>query len=210
MGHDAIALKSGWDEYGIAYGKPTTNIHIRVVHLQSSSGSGLAIGSEMSGGISNVLAEHLYVYNSLSGIKLKTTAGRGGYIKDILISDTEIDNVQLAIGAVGDCGRHPDDKYDSTAIPAVKNIGFKNVVGRNVGFAGNFTGIYQWPFTSICLSNVTFSITSKSYASWFCSYVIGSSERVSPEPCSNLQSSFVNASFCFSILHPSSGGTAIL
>ncbi|MBA0830937.1 hypothetical protein Goarm_015431, partial [Gossypium armourianum] len=57
-GHDAIVLKSGWDEYGIAYGRPTTNVHIRSVHLQSSTGSSLAFGSEMSGGISNVQVEH--------------------------------------------------------------------------------------------------------------------------------------------------------
>ncbi|KAA8549125.1 hypothetical protein F0562_000809 [Nyssa sinensis] len=34
VGYDAIVLKSGWDEYGIAYGKPTTNVHIREVRLQ--------------------------------------------------------------------------------------------------------------------------------------------------------------------------------
>ncbi|QHO19777.1 putative polygalacturonase [Arachis hypogaea] len=33
MGFDAIALKSGWDEYGITYGRPTKNVHIRRVHL---------------------------------------------------------------------------------------------------------------------------------------------------------------------------------
>ena len=27
MGHDAIALKSGWDEYGITYGRQTTDVH---------------------------------------------------------------------------------------------------------------------------------------------------------------------------------------
>ncbi|KAF5950847.1 hypothetical protein HYC85_012840 [Camellia sinensis] len=43
-GYDAIALESGWDEYGIAYGRPTTSIHIKQVHLQASSGSALAFG----------------------------------------------------------------------------------------------------------------------------------------------------------------------
>ncbi|PQQ06799.1 putative polygalacturonase isoform X1 [Prunus yedoensis var. nudiflora] len=50
-----LFLKSGWDEYGIAYGKPTKNVHIRSVNLQSSLGAGLAFGSEMSGGISTYL-----------------------------------------------------------------------------------------------------------------------------------------------------------
>ncbi|XP_028083479.1 probable polygalacturonase, partial [Camellia sinensis] len=45
--YDAIALESGWDEYGIAYGRPTTSIHIKQVHLQASSGSALAFGIPM-------------------------------------------------------------------------------------------------------------------------------------------------------------------
>ncbi|XLU53196.1 hypothetical protein S245_047844, partial [Arachis hypogaea] len=42
MGHDAISLKSGWNEYGVAYGRPTENVHIRRVTLSAFSGSTLA------------------------------------------------------------------------------------------------------------------------------------------------------------------------
>ncbi|CAK8534889.1 unnamed protein product [Lathyrus sativus] len=71
-GYDAIALKSGWDEYGIAYGRPTENVHIRRVHLQASYGSALAFGSDMSGGISNVVVEHIHLHNSKGGIEFRT------------------------------------------------------------------------------------------------------------------------------------------
>ncbi|XP_038683685.1 probable polygalacturonase isoform X2 [Tripterygium wilfordii] len=194
MGHDAVVLKSGWDEYGIAYDKPTTDVHVQRVRLQSYSGSGLALGSEMSGGISNILVEHLHLYDSLTGIELKTTRGRGGYIKDILISDVEMENVELGIQVTGHRGSHPDDKFDPNAIPVVSGITFENMVGSNSSFAGNFTGLYDSPFTSIRLSNITFSIISKFSASWFCSNVVGFSQNVSPEPCPNLQGSFFNFS----------------
>ncbi|KAF8394611.1 hypothetical protein HHK36_020825 [Tetracentron sinense] len=210
MGYDAIALKSGWDEYGIYYGRPTTNVHIRRIHLQASSGSGLAFGSEMSGGISNILVEHLHLHNSLTGINLMTTRGRGGYMKDILISDVEMENVHQAIGATGQCGSHPDENFDPNALPLVDRITLKNVVGINITIAGNFAGIQEFPFTSICLSNISLSVTSDPTTSWVCSNVLGFSEYVFPEPCPDLQSSYSNSSsVCFSFLY-SNGHAAVL
>lgn len=35
VGDDAIAIKSGWDQYGIAYGRPSMNILIRNLVVQS-------------------------------------------------------------------------------------------------------------------------------------------------------------------------------
>ena len=35
VGDDGIAIKSGWDQYGIAYGRPSANILIRNVVVRS-------------------------------------------------------------------------------------------------------------------------------------------------------------------------------
>lgn len=201
MGHDAISLKSGWDEYGIAYGRPTTDVHIRRVLLQSSSGSSVAFGSEMSGGISNVQVEKIHLYDSLNGIEFRTTKGRGGYIKQIIISDAELYNINVAFGANGNCGSHPDDNFDPDAIPVIDQITFKNIIGTNITIAGNFTGIQESPFTNICLSNISLSINPGSYNSWVCSYIHGSSESVFPEPCPELENLPSNSSStCFSLI----------
>ncbi|KAL2660980.1 hypothetical protein AAZV13_03G175500 [Glycine max] len=198
-----VVLKSGWDQYGIAYGKPTSSVHISNVYLQSSSGAGLAFGSEMSGGISDIIAEKLHILNSPIGIELKTTKGRGGYMRGIFISDAELENISLGISMTGYSGFHPDDKYDTSALPIVGDITFKNVIGANISVAGNFSGIVESPFSTICLSNVTFSLSSEPSPSWFCSNVIGFSEDVIPEPCPDLQSSYSKFSFsCFSSLYP--------
>ncbi|KAK9055847.1 hypothetical protein SSX86_026932 [Deinandra increscens subsp. villosa] len=201
-GHDAVSLKSGWDEYGITYGKPTTNVHIRGVCLQSFTGSGLAIGSEMSGGISQILIENLKLHDSLTGISLLTSKGRGGYIQNIFISDISLKNINLAILLTGNCSSHPDDKYDPAALPIVKQISFKNMVGTNITKAGNFIGILESPFTSICLSNISFTlnpeISASSSSPWSCSNVSGFSENVSPAPCLELQTIPSNSSVCFS------------
>lgn len=201
-GHDAISLKSGWDEYGITYGRPTTNVHIRGVRLQSFTGSGLDLGSEMSGGISQVLMENTKLHDSITGISFLTSKGRGGYIKDIVISDIDFKNIMLAIKLTGECNSHPDDKYNPEALPIVKGIIFKNMVGVNITRAGSLYGILESPFTSICLSNISFAINPElagSSSPWECSNVSGFSENVSPLPCLELQSIPLNSSVCFSL-----------
>ncbi|XP_052191101.1 probable polygalacturonase [Diospyros lotus] len=209
VGYDAIALKSGWDEYGIAYGRPTTSVHIKHVHLQAYSGAALAFGSEMSGGISNVLVEHLHLYESLCGIEFRTTKGRGGYIEEIIISNVEMKTVRVAFGATGQIRSHPDDHFDPSALPVLRQITLQNVVGTSIGLAGYFTGIQESPFTSICLSNISLGINSCSPTCWICTNVLGSSRFVFPEPCPDLGSSFPNSSLaCFSRLNPDSGTAA--
>lgn len=200
-GHDAIVLKSGWDEYGVSYGKATSSVHIRNVRVQSSSGAGLAFGSEMSGGISNIFVQQLHIFDSHVGIEVKTTRGRDGYVKHIFISDAELENIYLGFSITGFSGSHPDDEYDPSALPVVRAITFNDVIGENVTIAGNFSGLVDSPFTSICLSNVTFSISSESSPPWFCSNVTGFSEEVLPDPCPDLQSSSFSA--CFTSLYPS-------
>jgi polygalacturonase len=155
----------------------------------------------MSGGISNVYVEQVYLYNSFSGIEFRTTKGRGGYIKRIIISNVELKNINMAFGAIGDCGSHPDDSFDPNAIPILDQITLQNVTGSNITMAGNFTGLAESPFTSICLFNVSLTIPATS-TSWTCSNVIGFSEFVSPEPCPELNSSYSNSSsVCYSILN---------
>lgn len=39
--------------------------------------AGVSIGSEMSGGVSKVTVENLFVCNSKRGIRIKTSPGRG-------------------------------------------------------------------------------------------------------------------------------------
>lgn len=77
-GDDMVAVKSGWDEYGISFGRPSSGITVRRVS-GSSPFAGFAIGSETSGGVENVLVENLNLYNTGIGIHIKTNAGRGGY-----------------------------------------------------------------------------------------------------------------------------------
>lgn len=209
MGYDAITLKSGWDEHGITYGRPTTYVHIKEVNLQASTGSAVAFGSEMSGGISHVLVEHLHVKNSYSGINFRTAVGRGGYIKNIEVSFVEMENIHTAFIASGQYKSHPDEEYDPSALPILDQITIEEVIGENITVAGSFTGIENSSF-KFTLSEISLSLNSASSSSsaWVCSNVAGSSKSVSPEPCPELKSSTLSNSFSSSIATLSSEGLA--
>ncbi|CDY69951.1 BnaC01g41480D, partial [Brassica napus] len=58
-GDDCIAVKSGWDQYGINYGMPTKQLLIRRLTCITPDSAVIALGSEMSGGIEDVRAEDI-------------------------------------------------------------------------------------------------------------------------------------------------------
>ncbi|CAL0322385.1 unnamed protein product [Lupinus luteus] len=186
VGDDIVAVKSGWDEYGISYGRPSSNITIRRVN-GSSQFAGIAIGSEASGGVENVVAEHINLYNMGSGIHIKTNIGRGGYIKNITISDVYMENVRTGIRIASNAGGNADGKYDPNALTTVKGIIVKNLRGVKVHQAGMIQGYEKSPFTNICLSDINLSGETESRTpTWKCSDVSGSAYQVSPRPCAEL------------------------
>lgn len=67
-GDDCVAIKSGWDEYGISFGMPSQHITIRRLTCISPTSAVIALGSEMSGGIQDVRAEDITAINSESGV----------------------------------------------------------------------------------------------------------------------------------------------
>lgn len=192
-GDDSIAIKSGWDEYGIAYGRASSGITVRRI-TGSSPFAGFAVGSETSGGVENVLAEHLNFFNSGFGIHVKTNTGRGGFIRNITVSDVTLDNVRYGLRIVGDVGNHPDDSYNRSALPIVDALTVKNVQGQNVREAGLIKGIPNSAFSRICLSNVKFTGGAPVWP-WKCEAVSGGALDVQPSPCTELTSTS-GTSFC--------------
>uniref|UniRef100_A0A803LWH6 Uncharacterized protein n=1 Tax=Chenopodium quinoa TaxID=63459 RepID=A0A803LWH6_CHEQI len=185
-GDDMIAIKSGWDEYGLAFGRRSSDITIRRI-TGSSPFAGIAIGSEMSGGVENVLAEHINLFNMGVGIHLKTNIGRGGYIRNITLSNVYIENARKGIKIAGDVGDHPDDKFDPKALPVIRDIKMKSIWGEKILQPGLVKGIKNAPFINICLSDINLNGPYKARTRpWECSDVKGSSLKVSPWPCSEL------------------------
>ncbi|KAK6941160.1 Glycoside hydrolase, family 28, partial [Dillenia turbinata] len=180
-GDDLIAIKSGWDEYGISYGRPSKSIIIHRLAGETHNSAGIAIGSEMSGGVSDVYAEDLRIFNSYTGLRIKTSPGRGGYVRNVYIARVQMSNVTAAIRFTGLYGEHPDEFYDPNALPKIEKITIKDVKGENISSAGLLQGIKRDDFRNICLFNITFSTSS--IFPWNCSYVRGYSDLVFPKTC---------------------------
>ncbi|XP_052209814.1 probable polygalacturonase [Diospyros lotus] len=183
-GDDCVAVKSGWDEYGIAFGMPTKQVVIRRLTCISPTSAVIALGSEMSGGIEDVRAEDILAINSESGVRIKTAVGRGGYVKDIYVRGMTMQTMKYVFWMTGNYGSHPDDKYDPSALPVIDNINYRDMVAENVTMAARFEGIEGDPFTGICISNVTIELgKGAKKLAWNCSNVAGISSGVIPKPC---------------------------
>ncbi|KAH7278600.1 hypothetical protein KP509_38G048100 [Ceratopteris richardii] len=181
-GDDLIAIKSGWDEYGIAYAQPSAKIKIQGIVGGTRSSSGIALGSEMSGGISDVYVNNVVVHHAATGIRIKSAQGRGGYVKNVFVSDIMLYNVKTGIGFTALYGEHPDKKYNKNAEPLVDRVFITNISGQNVTVAGDFEGLADDPFQGIYLANITMNVTSRSKM-WHCVNVGGYSSLVYPQPC---------------------------
>lgn len=186
-GDDCIAVKSGWDEYGIAYGMPTKQLVIRRLTCISPFSAVIALGSEMSGGIQDVRAEDIVAINSESGVRIKTAVGRGGFVKDIYVRGFTMHTMKWAFWMTGNYGSHPDENYDPNALPVIENINYRDMVAENVTMAARLEGISGDPFTGICISNVTIGLAKKpKKLQWNCTDVAGISSGVVPQPCALL------------------------
>ncbi|KAL8544090.1 hypothetical protein ACS0TY_004578 [Phlomoides rotata] len=210
-GDDCIAVKSGWDQYGIKYRRPTQHLSINRFTCISPDSAVIALGSEMSGGIQDVRADNIYAINSQSGVRIKTAPGRGAYVEDIFVRNMNLNTMMYVFWMTGAYGSHPDEGYDPKALPVVRNINFRDIVGNNVTIAGDISGIRGHPFTGICISDVNvelakkkksddFSVEKKKNLSWNCTDVGGVSSRVRPKPCDLLPEKQVDCAYPSDVL----------
>lgn len=187
VGDDGIAIKSGWDQYGIAYARPSTNILIRNVIVQSMISAGVSIGSEMSGGVSKINVENLLVWNSKRGIRIKTSPGRGGYVRQITYKNITLENVRVGIALKTDYNEHPDEGYNPDALPIIEDINFDGIHGHGVRIPVRMYGSEQIPVLNVTFHDMSVGITYKKKHIFQCSFVQGRViGKIFPTPCMNL------------------------
>jgi polygalacturonase len=91
-GDDAVVLKSGRGAAAEKLARPTENVVIRDSTLVSSIYAGLAIGTELSGGIRNVRVENCIISGRQNAIFLKSREGRGGFIENVTGKNLMVQN----------------------------------------------------------------------------------------------------------------------
>ncbi len=154
---DAVAIKAGWDCAVGPEPVASNNITIRNVTVWKGGG-GMSIGSEMSGGVSNVLIENVRMSHGSYGVQIKTGASRGGFVRDIVFRDLTIVNAtKNAIRIDGfygfanpTCGTPPPHNP-----PHVNNITLDNVTTRLSNRSLHLHGLDDVPTTEVSLRHVT-------------------------------------------------------
>ncbi|MCR5715683.1 MAG: glycoside hydrolase family 28 protein [Lachnospiraceae bacterium] len=119
-GDDSVAVKSGKNPEGNVINRPTE--HIRIFDCLCSFGHGLAIGSEMSGGISDVRIWDCDIEHSAYGVQIKGTPKRGAYVKDVHVSNCILPRI-LFVSVP-----YNDDGEGSKVPPVFADCSYRNIV----------------------------------------------------------------------------------
>lgn len=166
---DCIAIKSGNNEEGRRVAIPTTNV--RISNCRFSEGFGVAMGSEMAGGIADVKVYDCDFHNSYSLASVKNMRGRGNVIERVSYENitfvnhsTEFCDCKWYRGAIYVDQFYatdnealdvvtPEEVSDGT--PTIRDITFRNITLETItGNAIYLCGLPERHLENIVLENV--------------------------------------------------------
>ena len=158
-GDDCIAIKSGRNADGRRIGVPCENIIIRNCEMKDGHG-GVTIGSEISGGVRHVYAEHCKMDSPHldRALRLKSNAMRGGTLEHIYMRD-------VTVGQVADAVLHLDYLYEEGANgafpPVVRDVEMLRVTSGKSTYAIYLRGFEKGTIDDIRVVDCTFDNVAK-------------------------------------------------
>lgn len=153
-GDDCIAIKSGRNADGRRIGVPASNLVIRDCTMRDGH-AGTAIGSEISGGCSNVFVEHCEMSstNLACALRLKNNAIRGGVLQNIFMRDCNV-------GIVKDSVLQIDFLYEEGTNgiykPVARNVRMDNVTVAHTPKVFNVRGFPAAEISDVRICHSTF------------------------------------------------------
>ncbi len=169
VGDDGICIKSGKGEEGRRRARPTKNVIIDNCIVYKGHG-GFVVGSEMSGGVSNIKVMNCSFLGTDVGLRFKSKRGRGGVVENIYVSNVTMQNIatdalsfnlyyggrsaseELLLG---------DNKVDQNKLlpvteetPCFKNLYFKDIISSNSRRSMYFNGLPEMKIQGIHLENI--------------------------------------------------------
>ena len=126
-GDDCIAIKSGRNNDGRLWGKPSENIIIRNCEMKNGHG-GVVIGSEISGGCRNVYAENNVMDSPELErvVRIKTNTCRGGVIENINARNIKVGVCKESVLKIN-LDYEPRELCCRGFIPTVRNVNIENI-----------------------------------------------------------------------------------
>lgn len=167
QGDDAIAIKSGRNRDAWRLNTPSKNIVVRNCVVRNGHQL-LAIGSELSGGVENVLIENCEVDKEIETVGhllyIKTNERRGGFVKNIHMRG--ISSGDLRHGVLG---IETDVLYQwrdlvptyEVRLTPISEIHLENVTAGEVRYVTRIEGQAAEPVGRVSLKNVTTGAVSE-------------------------------------------------
>ena len=149
LGDDCIAVKSGKIYMGAKYKTPSENIMIRQCCMRDGHGS-ITIGSEMAGGVKNLVVKDCLFMDTDRGLRIKTRRGRG---KDAVIDGIVFENIRMdhvltpfVINSFYYCDPDGHTEYVRTKealpvderTPYIKDLSFRRIEAKNCHVAAAY------------------------------------------------------------------------
>jgi len=169
VGDDAICFKSGKNEDGRQRAMPTENVIVKNNIVYHGHG-GFVVGSEMSGGVKNVHVSDCVFMGTDTGLRFKSTRGRGGIVENIYISNIDMIDIptepirfNLFYGGdapvMDDGGNSAPAEQRAEAVPVTeetpsfRNIFMKNIRANGFGNAAFFMGLPEMNLQNVHLED---------------------------------------------------------
>ena len=167
-GDDGICIKSGKDADGRRRGRPCENVVVDGCTVFAGHG-GFVVGSEMSGGVRNILVENCQFLGTDVGLRFKSTRGRGGIVENIFVNKVSMTDIKTdaitfnmyyggkSVAEMLADGDNPDNVTKQPVTeetPIFRNIDIQNIVCNGAGRAMEFNGLPEMPINGIRLQNI--------------------------------------------------------
>ena len=147
-GDDSVVVKSGRDRDGREVGRPSENVVVRRNDMGGEDG--IALGSEMSGGIRHVYFSDNVLRHGASAIRFKANLDRGGTVEHIRVRNFTVESFETLFwfqlnypGLLG--GGHPSTYRD---------IVFENFTVERAGTVMEAHAPAESPLRDVTLRNI--------------------------------------------------------
>ncbi len=167
LGDDCIAIKSGKIYMGKKFKQPSENLHIYQCLMENGHGA-VTIGSEMAGGVKNLVVENCMFRHTDRGLRIKTRRGRGedAIIDGILFKNIDMDHVMTPFVVNSFYFCDPDGRTEyvqsrdmmpvDDRTPLIKKLEFTQIHASNCHVAAaHFDGLPEQKIEEIVMKDVS-------------------------------------------------------
>jgi len=173
VGDDCITIKAGTQHELPDRRASCRDIAITNCTLERGHG-GVVIGSEMSGGVQNVVISNCVLIGTDRGIRLKSRRGRGGTVEHVRVSNLVMEGVlcPFTMNLYYHCGARGDVTVSDKSArpvdegtPTFRHIHFSHISATGVNTAAAFLyGLAEMPLDDISFIDVRVSFSAEADA----------------------------------------------